>query len=97
MHLSLLGMQLRPLPGAGRRGQITMSGMLGSRTSTYRRIVIAMDIKRDQLETRVKTLENMLLAKQTPKKPNQNEIASLEKQLNEAKKTLEEYDKTKKA
>ena len=63
----------------------------------HQRIVIAMDIKRDQLTSRVKTLENMLLTARTRKKPNQNEITSCEKQLNEAKKALEEYDKKKKA
>ena len=63
----------------------------------HQRIVIAMDIKRDQLTSRVKTFENMLLTARTRKKPNQNEITSCEKQLNEAKKALEEYDKKKKA
>jgi hypothetical protein len=56
-----------------------------------------MDIKRDQLTSRVKTFENMLLTARTRKKPNQNEITGCEKQLNEAKKALEEYDKKKKA
>jgi hypothetical protein len=56
-------------------------------------IVIAMDIKRDQLTSRVKTFENMLFTARSRLKPNQSEIASCEKQLNEAKKALEDYDK----
>jgi hypothetical protein len=54
----------------------------------HRRIVIAMDIKRDQLTSRVKTFENMLITARSRPKPNQTEIASCEKQLNEAKKAL---------
>lgn len=50
-----------------------------------------MDTKRDQLETRIATLELMLVTERARPKPNEREIEKLEQQLSEARKALEKY------
>ena len=52
-----------------------------------------MDLKRDQLETRVATLDLMLVTARARPKPNETEIAKLEKELKIAKAAVEEYDR----
>jgi hypothetical protein len=52
-----------------------------------------MDSKRDQLETRVATLELMLVTERARPKPDNNELARLEKDLRDAKSALEMYNK----
>lgn len=51
-----------------------------------------MDFKRNQLETRVATLELMLVTERARQKPNEHEIQQLEKQLTEARSALQKYD-----
>jgi len=48
-----------------------------------------MDIKRDQLETRVATLELMLVTERSRPKPSENRIAYLKKKLTLSKTALE--------
>jgi hypothetical protein len=52
-----------------------------------------MDSERDQLETRVATLELMLVTERARPKPDNSELARLEKDLKDAKSALEMYDK----
>jgi peptidoglycan hydrolase CwlO-like protein len=52
-----------------------------------------VDSKRDQLETRVATLELMLVTARARPKPNEDEIAKLEQELKVAKAALEKYNK----
>jgi hypothetical protein len=54
-----------------------------------------MDIKRDQLETHIATLELMLVTERSRPKPSESKIADLEKELTLARKALEKYDKKK--
>lgn len=56
-------------------------------------ILLRMDIKRDQLETRIATLELMVITERARPKPNQAEIDKLEKQVREAKAALENYNR----
>ena len=51
-----------------------------------------MDLKRDQLETRVATLELMLVTARARPKPNEDEIAKLDQELKVATAALEKYD-----
>lgn len=51
-----------------------------------------MDFKRDQLETRVATLELMLVTERARPKPNEQEIEKLEKELTEARSALQKYN-----
>ena len=59
----------------------------------YWRIICPMDAKRDQLETRVATLELMLVTERARPKPDNNELARLEKDLRDAKSALQMYNK----
>lgn len=52
-----------------------------------------MDLKRDQLETRVATLELMLVTARARPKPNEDEMAKLEQELKVATAALEKYDR----
>ena len=52
-----------------------------------------MDSKRDQLETRVSTLDLMLVTERARPNPDNNELARLEKDLKDAKSALEMYNK----
>jgi hypothetical protein len=52
-----------------------------------------VDLKRDQLETRVATLELMLVTARARPKPNEAEIANLERELKVATAALEKYDR----
>ena len=52
-----------------------------------------MDIKRDQLETRIATLELMIVTEGARHKPNQAEIDKLQGQLTDAKEALENYNR----
>jgi hypothetical protein len=52
-----------------------------------------VDLKRDQLETRVATLDLMLVTARARPTPNETEIAKLEKELKIAKAAVEEYDR----
>ena len=52
-----------------------------------------MDLKRDQLETRVATLELMFVTARARPKPNEDEIAKLEQELKVATAALEKYDR----
>jgi hypothetical protein len=52
-----------------------------------------MDSKRDQLETRVATLELMLITERARPKPDKNQITKLERNLAEARSALEHYKK----
>jgi len=56
---------------------------------------MAMDIKRNQLETRIATLELMLVTGRSRPKPNEKKIADLEKELTLAKRALAKYDEKK--
>jgi hypothetical protein len=51
-----------------------------------------MDAKRDQLETRIATLELMLVTERARPKPDQHTMAKLEQQLTEAKRALFEHN-----
>ena len=55
--------------------------------------IVDVDVKRDQLETRVATLELMLVAKRAQPKPREDEIAKLEQDLKVAKAALEKYNR----
>ena len=50
-----------------------------------------MDSRRNQLETRVATLELMLVTERARPKPNEHEIEELEKELTEARSALQKY------
>ena len=54
-----------------------------------------MDIKRNQLEARVATLELMLVTERARPQPSENKIADLEKELTLARRALEKYDEKK--
>jgi len=52
-----------------------------------------VDLKRDQQETRVATLELMLVTARALPKPNEDEIAKLEQELKVATAALEKYNR----
>jgi hypothetical protein len=52
-----------------------------------------VDLKRDQLETRVATLELMLVTARARPKPSEDEIAKLEQELKVATTALEKYNR----
>jgi hypothetical protein len=52
---------------------------------------LIMDIKRNQLETRIATLELMLVTERSRPTPRENKIADLEKELMLARGTLEKH------
>ena len=52
-----------------------------------------MDSKLDQLETRVATLELMLVTARAQPKPHEDEIAKLERELKVATAALEKYNR----
>lgn len=54
---------------------------------------LMMDSTRDQLETRVATLELMLVTERARPKPNEDTIAKLESDLAAAKAAVEKYDR----
>jgi len=54
-----------------------------------------MDVKRNQLETRIATLELMLVTERARPKPSENRIADFEKELALAKQALAKYDEKK--
>jgi hypothetical protein len=54
--------------------------------------ISGMDFKRNQLETRVATLELMLVTERARPKPNEHEIQRLEKELTEARSALQKYN-----
>jgi hypothetical protein len=56
---------------------------------------MAMDIQRNQLETRIATLELMLVTERSRPKPSEKKIADLEKELTLAKRALAKYDENK--
>ena len=51
-----------------------------------------MDLKRDQLETRVATLDLTLVTERARPKPREDEIAKLEQELKAARAALEKYN-----
>jgi len=51
-----------------------------------------MDVQRDQLETRVATLDLMLVAERARPKPNEQAIKKLEKELTDARLALQKYN-----
>jgi hypothetical protein len=51
-----------------------------------------MDLKRNQLETRVATLELMLVTERARPTPNEDEIEKLEKELAATKSALQKYN-----
>jgi len=51
-----------------------------------------MDLKRDQLETRVATLDLTLVTERARPKPREDEIAKLEQEMKVATATLEKYN-----
>jgi len=55
-------------------------------------IFVGMDLKRNQLETRVATLELMLVTERARPKPNEQEIEKLEKELAATKSALRKYN-----
>lgn len=55
--------------------------------------IFSVDLKRDQLETRVATLELMLVTARARPKPNDDEIAKLEQELKVATAALEKYNR----
>jgi hypothetical protein len=55
--------------------------------------ILNVDLKRDQLETRVATLELMLVTARARPTPNEDEIAKLEKELKIAEAAVEAYDR----
>ena len=50
-----------------------------------------MDPKRDQLETRIATLELMLVTERARPTPNERQIGELERELAEARTALEKH------
>jgi hypothetical protein len=52
-----------------------------------------VDVKRDQLETRVATLDLMLVVERARPKPQEDLIVKLELDLKAAKAALEEYNR----
>lgn len=55
-------------------------------------IFVGMDLKRNQLETRVATLELMLVTERARPTPNEHEIEKLEKELAATKSALQKYN-----
>jgi hypothetical protein len=55
--------------------------------------ISSVDLKRDQLETRVATLELMLVTARARPKPREDEIAKLEQELKAATAALEKYNR----
>ena len=51
-----------------------------------------MDLKRNQFETRVATLELVLVTERARPKPNEDEIEKLEKELAATKSALQKYN-----
>jgi hypothetical protein len=52
-----------------------------------------VDLKRDQLETRIATLELMLVTERARPKPHEDKIAKSELDLKAAKAELEKYNR----
>ena len=61
------------------------------RFANFGRIFSRMDFKRDQLETRVATLELMLVTERARPMPDKEKIKALENQLTEARLALQNY------
>jgi hypothetical protein len=55
--------------------------------------IFNVDLKRDQQETRVATLELMLVTARARPKPNEDEIAKLEQELKVATAALEKHNR----
>ena len=55
--------------------------------------IFNVDLKRDQLETRVATLELMLVTARARPKPHEDEIARLEQELKVATAALEKHNR----
>lgn len=55
-------------------------------------IFVGMDLKRNQFETRVATLELMVVTERARPKPNEDEIEKLEKELAATKSALQKYN-----
>lgn len=68
-------------------------GWISYQLTTVLAYHLPMDSKRDQLETRVATLELMLVTERARPKPDKNELARLEKDLRDAKSALAMYNK----
>jgi len=64
--------------------------LVSSRDQAY---IFNVDSKRDQLETRVATLELMLVTERVRPKPHEDLIAKLEKDLKVATAALEKYNR----
>ena len=59
----------------------------------YQAYIFNVDLKRDRLETRVATLELMLVAARARPKPHEDEIAKLEQELKVATAAMERYNR----
>ena len=55
--------------------------------------ILNVDLKRDQLETRIATLDLMLVTERARPKPREDEIAKLERELKAATTALEKYNR----
>jgi hypothetical protein len=55
--------------------------------------ILSVDLKRDQLETRVATLELMLVTERARPKAHEDAIAKLERELKVATAALEKYNR----
>ena len=64
--------------------------LTGLRRRAY---ILNVDLKRDQLETRVATLELMLVTERARPKPHEDKIAKLEQELKAATAALEKYNR----
>lgn len=64
--------------------------LTGLRRRAY---ILNVDLKRDQLETRVATLELMLVTERAHPKPREDKIAKLEQELKAAKAALGKYNR----
>ena len=71
------------------RNATQMQDCFHSRPSEYIGVV---DSKRNQLETRVATLELMLVTERARPKPDQREMKKLEKELTAARSALQKYN-----
>ena len=61
-------------------------------TLVVREYIFGVDPKRNQLETRIATLELMLVTERARPKPDKREMEKLEKELTAAKSALQRYN-----
>jgi hypothetical protein len=61
-------------------------------TVVVREYIFGVDLKRNQLETRIATLELMLVTERARPKPDKREMEKREKELTAARSALQKYN-----